>query len=337
MSKNLAVDKKALLDILPYFAGRRIAVVGDLFLDDYIVGQAERLSREAPIPVLEYSNRFQLPGGAANPALNIASLGGVAIPVGIVGADPSGQVLMQKLQEYGLSTQGIVIDPARLTTTKTRILAQGTLVTPQQVARVDRVDRSVPGPAFMKRLLSNLEETAPRVQAILLSDYQTGVVSQEMAEKAVKTAQTHKKILTVDSQGDLNKFRGVHLVKCNRREAEMTVGRSLEGDEDFMDAGKKVVKEIDARALLITRGAEGMSLITKKQAWHLPAANRTEVYDVTGAGDTVIAVATLALAAGADLIPAVQLANYAAGLVVRKLGNAAVTPQELEWAIAHWS
>lgn len=330
-------DKKALLDIISAFAGMRIAVVGDLFLDDYIVGQAERLSREAPIPVLEYTNRFQLPGGAANPALNIASLGGVAIPVGVVGADPSGQVLMQKLQEYGLSTQGIVIDPARLTTTKTRILAQGTLVTPQQVARIDRVDRSPLGPAFSKRLIANLEEIATRVQAILLSDYKTGVVSPEMAETALKTAKNHKKILSVDSQGDLYKFRGFHLVKCNRKEAEAALGKPLESDEEFETAGRKLIKETNAGALLITRGAEGMSLTTKKQALHLAVANRTEVFDVTGAGDTVIAVATLALAAGADLIPAVQLANYAAGLVVRKLGNAAVTPQELEWAIAHWS
>ncbi|MBI2845103.1 MAG: bifunctional hydroxymethylpyrimidine kinase/phosphomethylpyrimidine kinase [Chloroflexi bacterium] len=331
------MDKKDLLDILPDFAGRRIAVVGDLFLDDYIVGQANRLSREAPIPVLEFTRRFQLPGGAANPALNISSLGGVALPLGIVGDDSAGQALLQKLQEYGLSTQGVVIDPARVTTTKTRILAEGMLVAPQQVARVDRVDRSLPGPAFRQRLLSNLEETAPRVQAILLSDYKTGVVSPEVAERAQKLAKANKKVLTVDSQGELSKFQGFDLVKCNRGEAEQAIGHNLEGDEDFADAGKKLMKEINAQALLITRGSEGMSLITKKQTWHLPAANRSEVFDVTGAGDTVIAVATLALAAGADILKAIHLANYAAGLVVRKLGNATVTPQELEWAIEHWS
>ncbi|MBI3286525.1 MAG: bifunctional hydroxymethylpyrimidine kinase/phosphomethylpyrimidine kinase [Chloroflexi bacterium] len=330
------MDKRALLDAVPKLAGRRVAVIGDLFLDDYIVGRAERLSREAPLPVLEYARRFQLPGGACNPAMNIAALGSSAYQVGVVGDDAAGQALLARLQQAGIDTSHMVVDPGRRTTTKTRIMAEGTLLYPQQVARVDWMDRAPLGPAFTQKLREHIQDLAAEVDAFLLSDYKGGVVSEDLIASAVRSAREAGKYITVDSQGDLHKFRGFHLLKCNRREAEIAAGHPLNSEEDFEALGRSLLRDLGAGAVLITRGPEGMSLIMKKQAHHLPAANRSEVFDVSGAGDTVIAVTTLSLAAGLDLVKAAHLANYAAGLVVRKMGNATPTPQELAWAIKNW-
>lgn len=188
-----------------------------------------------------------------------------------------------------------------------------------------------------KALRSHLEEIAPEVEAILLSDYKTGVISGEMIATSLRLAQKHKKVITVDSQGDLYNFSGFDLVKCNRREAEVVLKKTLLNDEACEEAGERLLSELEAKAILITRGADGLSLTTRGSgSFHIPAANRSEVFDVTGAGDTVIAVATLALATGLDPVVGAYLANYAAGLVVRKLGNATVTQEELAWAIENW-
>lgn len=331
------IEKEALLEAIPSLAGKRVVVIGDLFLDDYVVGRPERLSREAPVPVLEFKRRFHIPGGACNPAHNIVSLGGVAYQIGVVGDDEAGKALKRKLEEVGVETSGLVIDPSRPTTTKSRMVAEGTLVFPQQLARVDLVDRRPLDESPAKALRSHLEEIAPEVEAILLSDYKTGVISGEMIATSLRLAQKHKKVITVDSQGDLYNFSGFDLVKCNRREAEVVLKKTLLNDEACEEAGERLLSELEAKAILITRGADGLSLTTRGSgSFHIPAANRSEVFDVTGAGDTVIAVATLALATGLDPVVGAYLANYAAGLVVRKLGNATVTQEELAWAIENW-
>lgn len=289
------------------------------------------------MPVLEFKRRFYLPGGACNPAHNIVSLGGVAYQIGVVGDDEAGKALKRKLEEAGVVTSGVVVDRSRPTTTKSRVVAEGTLVFPQQLARVDLVDRRPLDEATAKALRSHLEEIAPQVEAILLSDYKTGVISSEMIATSVRLAQKHKKVITVDSQGDLYNFTGFDLVKCNRREAEAVLRKPLLSDEAFAEAGERLLSDLEASAILITRGSEGMSLITRGGgSFHIPVANRSEVFDVTGAGDTVIAVATLALAAGVDPVIGAYLANYAAGLVVRKPGNATVKSEELKWAVENW-
>ncbi len=312
-------------------------VVGDVFLDEYVIGRATRLSREAPIPVLEFERRFYLPGGAANPSSNVVALGGVAWQVGVVGDDEPGQQLLQKLREAGIDAAGVVSDPSRPTTTKTRIVAQGSLRFPQQLARIDHLDRRPVGEDVERALITHLETLVPQADAVLVSDYRTGVVSEAVVAAVLEVARRHNRLTTVDSQGNLHKFHAFDLVKCNHAEAQATTGRTLSTEEDFRRAGEALLKELGAQAIVITRGPEGMSLVGTgslcQEYTHLPAANRSEVFDVTGAGDTVIAVLTLALAAGADLLAAAHLANYAAGLVVRKLGNATATPEELVWAI----
>jgi rfaE bifunctional protein kinase chain/domain len=323
-----------LLSIIPRFTGRRILVVGDLCLDEYVIGRAQRLSREAPVPVLEFQKRFTVPGAAANPALNIQALGGSAVIVGVVGDDEAGHVLRQRLLERGINCQGVIIDPSRSTTVKTRVVAEASLLFPQQLVRVDRQDRSQMSQDTKEQLVSLLYSMAPTVDATLLSDYKNGVVCEEVIQACIEAAKGQGKIITVDSQGDLFKFKGFNLVKSNQQEAEAVLGTELTDEKTLNRGGKRLLLRLGARAVLITRGGEGMSLFRQDgPPCHIPAANRSEVFDVTGAGDTVIATVTLALSAGAGFIEAAHLANHAAGLVVRKLGNATTTQQDLRRSI----
>jgi len=332
------IDRDRLIGLLPRLRERRIVVVGDVFLDEYVVGRATRLSREAPIPVLEFERRFCLPGGAANPSSNIVALGGVAQQVGVVGDDEAGQQLLHKLQEAGIDVTRVVTDPSRPTTTKTRIVAQGSLRFPQQLARIDHLDRRPIGKDVEEAIIAHLETLVPQADAVLVSDYRTGVVSEAVVAAVLDVARRHDRLASVDSQGNLHKFHAFDLVKCNHAEAQAVTGRTLSTEDDFQRAGETLLEELGAQAVVITRGPQGMSLLaTTEKYTHLPAANRSEVFDVTGAGDTVIAILTLALAAGVDLLAAAYLANYAAGLVVRKLGNATATPEELAWAIENWT
>lgn len=317
-----------LLEVIPRFTGRRVLVIGDLCLDEYIVGRARRLSREAPVPVLEFEDQFTLPGAATNPALNIQALGGQALMVGVVGEDQAGRVLRRELEELGIGVQGVIVSNPRRTTVKTRVVAEASLIFPQQVVRVDRQDSSSLDSSLLEQLTGCIRSAAPEADAILLSDYKGGVVCPDVIRAAMDVA--GGRIITVDSQGDLFKFKGFTLVKSNVQEAEAVLGRPLADAASLRRAGRGLVKRLAAGAVLITRGGEGMSLFEKGGSdLHLPAANRSEVFDVTGAGDTVIATATLALCAGASMPQAVTLANHAAGLVVRKLGNATTTQEEL--------
>jgi rfaE bifunctional protein kinase chain/domain len=330
-------DRDALLRALSKLGDLNILVLGDLFLDEYVVGRATRLSREAPVPVLEFDRRFYVPGGAANPAHNISALGSRAHQIGVVGDDDSGRKLVDHLRAADIATDGLVIDPTRPTTTKTRIVAEGTLVFPQQLARIDQVERRPLDQTVVSQLAAHLADAATRADALLVSDYKMGVVNDDTVAQALRTSREHGALTTVDSQGDLHKFVGFDIVKCNRREAEAVVGSRLSENADFEQAGLDMLADLKSSAVIITRGAEGLSLVSADRgSLHLPATNRSEVFDVTGAGDTVIAVVTLALAAGLKITEAVQLANYAAGLVVRRLGNAAPTVEELAWAIEHW-
>lgn len=306
-------------------------VLGDLCLDEYILGRAQRLSREAPVPVLEFQERFTVPGAACNPALNIQAAGGQAVVAGVVGDDSPGQQLIEALQRSGIDTFGVLVENGRPTTVKTRVLASHLF--PQQLVRIDQQDRAPLRPRTRSRLREFLLETVPRVDAVLLSDYRNGVLDARLVAYLLPLAEKGRSLVTVDAQSDFAKFRGVSLFRCNREEAENFLGRRIRAD-GFGGAADALRRRLGARMAVITRGAEGMSFVDEHgEAGHIPAANPSEVYDVTGAGDTVIALLTVALAAGASLPDAAVLANYAAGLVVRRLGNATVTPEELAAAV----
>jgi len=327
--------QRELMQWVPRLANARVLVIGDLFLDEYIVGRATRLSREAPIPVLEFVRRSYIPGGAANPAHNICALGGQATLVGLVGRDPAASQLLSELHKAGMDAAGVVVDESRPTTTKTRILAESSLHFPQQLARIDHLDRRTVGGAIEAELLKRIERLLPGVDAVLVSDYQTGVAGPAVVRAALEATHARHKLCTVDAQGSFEKYVGFDLIKANRHEIETALDCRLSSEDGYRRAGERLLYDLKAGAVIITRGAEGLSLVSDTgHHIHLPAANRTEVFDVTGAGDTVIAVATLALLAGANATQAARLANYAAGLVVRKLGNAVVTAEELTQAIA---
>ncbi len=335
------IEQSKLLSAIPQLAGRRVLVVGDLFLDKYWIGRATRLSREAPIPILEFETQRHLPGGGSNPAMNVVALGGRVIQVGVVGDDQAGRTLITLLQGEGISTEGIVIDPERPTTTKTRIVAQGSLRFPQQVARIDQVDRRPLAPSIERQVVARVATLSAPADAVLVSDYRSGLVTPAVVQ-AVRATRQDRRLICVDTQGRLEQFTGFDLAKCNHHEAQSYLQRTRGQADQLGDAATfeattaRLRDTLGVETLLITRGAEGLSLQSAEGYFYLPAANRSEVFDVTGAGDTVIAVATLALAAGQTPLLAAKLANYAAGLVVRKLGVAAPSPDELAWAVKNW-
>jgi rfaE bifunctional protein kinase chain/domain len=329
--------RQQLLVLIPRLAGHRVLVIGDLFLDEYVLGRAGRLSREAPIPVLELMRRFYVPGGAANPAHNICALGGQATVIGLIGRDEAGTHLLSELRRVGINPAGVVVDDSRPTTTKTRIMAEGSLRFPQQLARIDHLDRRSVSNEVEAELVTQVQDLVPTVHAVLVSDYRTGVASQAVVQAVLSSAHAQGKLCTADAQGSFHKYRGFDLIKGNRQEIEAALVCQLQDEEDYRLAGEKLLNDTGVKAAIITRGAEGLSLIARNEGYHhLPAANRSEVFDVTGAGDTVIAIATLALVAGSSTSMAARLANYAAGWVVRKLGNAVATADELAWAVENW-
>ncbi|MFN8522930.1 MAG: PfkB family carbohydrate kinase [Chloroflexota bacterium] len=312
----------------------RLAVLGDLVLDEYIVGRATRLSREAPIPVLDQVDRFTRPGSASNPAMNLVTLGASVDLVGVVGADPAGETLLTDLGAAGISCEHVLQLPGRATSTKTRILAEHASAHRQQVARVDHVPRERLTSPQVAALGDRVHQVASSANAILLSDYKAGVVVSETIDAALRSARSHAIPSLVDSQGDLDRFAGYTLVKSNLPDAEASIGRPLDTEETIGTVGYDLLRTLAAEMVLITRGAAGMSLIRRGGApAHLPPANQSEVWDVTGAGDTVIAVLGLGLAVGLDPLDAARLANHAAGIVVRRLGVVSVGPDELRAAV----
>jgi len=311
-------------------SGLRVLVVGDLVLDEYLIGQVSRLSREAPVPVLEQTRVEYVPGGAANPASNVQSLGSQAVLAGLVGNDEDGRRLQTLLFERGVNLAGVITDPQRPTTRKTRIVAEGAYVFAHHLARVDRLSREPVAGDYERHLCDRISAILPDMDAVLVSDYRLGVITPAVVETIQQMAQTHNVLATVDTQGNLAAFRGFDLLRCNANEAMSYLGRRLENDADYAQALRELARSLQARAVVITRGAEGLSgLGADGTVFHLPASNLTQVFDVTGAGDVLIAVMTLALAAGADLSNAAELGNRAAGVAVTKLGNVSITGADL--------
>lgn len=325
--------RERLLGLIRAFAGKRVLVVGDLVADEYIVGTPLRVSREAPVLILGHRDHYTVPGGATNPGVNARALGADVSLAGVIGDDGPGARLRLELKRHGVHLDGVVCEPGRPTSTKTRILAGDTQLVQQQIVRVDLIDGSDLGERCRRRIIAYLREAIPTVDALILSDYENGVISPEIIAAALPLAR--EKIVTVDSHGDLGRFQGVTALTPNQPEAEATLGYLFADAAGLERAGDELLDKTGARGVLITRGSQGMSLFERDHApVHLPASNLTEVFDPTGAGDTVAATFTLALTAGATMAEAARLANIAAGLVVRRVGCATTTPAELAAAVA---
>lgn len=321
----MGATREELAPLVARLAGLRVLVVGDLVLDEYLTGRPARVSREAPVLVLDEVEREYRVGSAGNPASNIGALGSHATLIGVLGTDAAGHQLTERLAALGIGDEGLLRVAGGQTATKTRILAQGYtggLYGRQQVLRLDRVPVVLPEQAA--RCGQALAQLAGEQDAILLSDYRAGVIG----EHTIGAARASGRLLAVDSQGDVSRFRGADLVKLNQAEAQVALGSS-----QILEQADALRRGLEIGALVITLGADGMALFDETGSRRLPALAVSEVFDVTGAGDTVIAVLTLGLAAGLRLDDSAALANAAASVVVRRLGAATVSPAELRDAL----
>lgn len=318
-----------LKSIVDGFAKQKILVIGDVILDEYITGRPTRVSREAPVPVLELESKRYIAGGAANPAANVLSLGGRAIQVGVIGEDEAGAQLMRILEAQGIDVSGVVSRADRPTTVKTRILAQMGFRFPQQVTRIDTLTRRPIDGETESRLVELVGEGLADIDAALLSHYDGGLLGPALVQRIRALCSANDVLLTADVQGAFDSFSQLDVIKCNADDARRYLNRELETDDDFSEAARQLHDQLGCRrAAIITRGARGATLAADGESAHCPAPSVSDVFDTVGAGDTAIATLTLALAAGASATDAVRLANIASGIVVRYFGN--YTPSQAE-------
>jgi rfaE bifunctional protein kinase chain/domain len=326
------------LALIDGFSGRRIVVIGDIIADEFIYGEVARVSREAPVLILKYDTTQMVAGGAGNAANNVAALGGWARLAGIVGADPEGRRLLSAFPP-GVERTFVVRAKQYGTPVKTRILAGGIHSSKQQVVRIDR-DADWPLSAAVSRAFrATVARAVEDCDAVLLSDYGSGLVTPQLAEfvraKTARRSRRRRIPVLVDSRYQLVDYRGLTACTPNQSEAEQVLGIDIDNDMDMLDrVGRRLLRRTGMEAVLITRGSRGMALFEAKQPTiHIPIFGSDEIADVTGAGDTVIATMTLALAGGASFYEAARLANYAGGLVVMKRGTATVSARELAAAV----
>jgi len=326
---------KRLKEALARLAGRRVVVVGDLIADEYLFGKPARISREAPVLILRFTDREMRLGGAANAAHNVHALGATVLPVGLLGRDGAGDEVDALFRQAGMTTEGIARKADRPTPVKTRIMAGGYQATRQQVVRLDREPEGSLADAAEARLIDRLRAAATGAQAFLVSDYGYGTVTPRVYEIVLELARARRVPVTVDSRYELPRFRGATAATPNEPEVEALTGQELADEGAVEKAGRMVLERLDARLLLLTRGSRGMALFEREgPVTFMPIHGSDEIADVTGAGDTVISTFTVALAAGAAPGEAAWLANVAGGVVVMKRGTATVTASELAAALA---
>ncbi len=335
--------------LIPRLRGKRMGVLGDFMLDRYLWGTASRLSPEAAVPVVDFVEQSECLGGAGNVAANIAALGAKAETFGAAGNDEPGRALQKCLRAAGIADKGVIADSKRITAVKTRIIARH-----QQVVRVDHERREPLRGETQEKLLRLLFTALKHLDALVVSDYDKGLITDDFAERVLSAAhQLHVPVFVKPKTSRLYAYRGARAIVCNAKEAGFYVTRSL-GDEKFLEeAGHALLARFGCSAVVITRGDKGMNVFEESspRSIHIPAtgfevtyarvgrpgiergATGRQVFDVTGAGDTVLSVLSLAVAAGASLTDAAMLANVAAGVVVGKLGTASVNPEELLHAL----
>ena len=318
-------------EILDQAAGKRAVVLGDMVLDEHIIGAARRLSREAPLPVIEQQERLLIPGAATNVATNLRGLGCEVAVAGVVGADAMADSLRDELERRGIRTEGLLPDPDRVTAVKLRIWAGGDRQRPQSmIARVDRLDRSAVKPETADRMASYLEHAIAEADALVISDYEAGVVNPSVLNAALPAARAAGLVVTADAHGGLARFRDATLLTPNQPEAEAELGREITSTADALNAAGELRRLVGVEAVLVTLGAAGMALDAGPCGREfIPAAFAGRVADPSGAGDTVAAAMTAALLGGATPIEAAALASLGARVVVRQLGVAVVSAEEI--------
>jgi rfaE bifunctional protein kinase chain/domain len=322
------LSKKRLRECIKNLANGKIIVVGDLLIDELLEGKPERISREAPVLILEHMETELIPGGAANTAHNITALGASCHAIGVCGKDEYAAKLATLLEKFGI-THSLVQDPSRPTTVKTRILSRSYAIR-QQLLRLDRISHATIDSVVQSLLSERLERAANGYNAVILSDYRAGVISDNVIATSRKVAAQHGLLYVIDAQEGFERFQAATLLTPNQPDAEKAVGYTFDTREKLLKGGQDLLLLTGAQAILITRGPEGMVLFrTGQPPVYMPVFNRSEVFDVTGAGDTVVATMTLALSTGSSVEEAMALGNLAAGIVVRKPGTAVTSQEEL--------
>ena len=321
------LPKKRALDIISSFARTGVLVVGDVMVDHFIWGKVSRISPEAPVPVVDVQKDSVMLGGCANVLNSIYAMGGKAYVAGVIGSDDIGKILLRELRQKKIETHGIIVDKKRPTTLKTRIVAHG-----QQVVRFDKENKQAILPKETGKILEYVESMRKKIGAVVISDYNKGVVSKALVTGISDIVRDSGVVICVDPKhNDFSIYEGVHVITPNHHEAQRAAGMGITNGEDLERLSEKILKAHGFKAMLVTRGEEGMSLFEngRKIVHTYFPTQAKEVYDVTGAGDTVIGVLALSLAAQAKLKEATCLANLAAGIVVGKIGTSAVSREEL--------
>jgi len=325
------MNRQELIDVVRRFADQRIVIIGDAIADRFVHGSISRVSREAPVFILQHQHTETLPGGAANCAMNLVALGAKVSLISVTGSDEAGDELRAKLESAGVNVDGVIASDKVQTTTKVRILAGHSHGNKQQVIRIDYEGAVLNDDDIRDALLSKLQQAVTRANAFVISDYNYGVVNAQTADLIRKEASVP---VLVDSRFRLLDYPGFSAATPNQEEVENLIGAPIASAEQLERAAAMLKQRLGHRALLVTRGAEGMTLVESDAApLHIHAVGAQQPVDVTGAGDTVIATFALALASGASFADAARLANYAGGLVVMKRGTATVSAAELEHSI----
>lgn len=310
--------------------GRKILVVGDMVADVYVDGRISRISREAPVLVLEEAGEKVVAGGAANVVNNVASMGGEVFAVGVLGDDKNAEGLRKILGDNGVHLEGLVMDKTRPTISKTRIIAGGRATVSQQIVRIDKESKEPLSKKMEAALISKLDKLMPNVDGIILSDYGAGTITDSVKKLVIRYSAQNKIPSMVDSRYNVGSFAGVGFVKQNDSELASFVGHSVNDMTSLIAAGTSLLSKLNANGVLITRGELGMSLFERGGAvHHIPVTDKSEVFDVSGAGDTCVAAFMLSIAAGLAPPVAARVSNYASGIAVRKMGTATVNIIEL--------
>ena len=325
------MDKEKLLGFIKQIGDAKILVVGDLALDEMVYGDTERISREAPVLILQHTHTKFILGGASNAAHNVSEInGGKVSVIGIIGDDYQANDLRNAFKEANIDCSSLIVDKCRKTITKTRISGSVSSSITQQIVRIDRQTNAPISKETEAKMIAEIEKLVPKHDAIILSDYHIGTLTDNVIKAVVDTAKKYDKKVIVDAQKDLGRYKGITSMTPNLPDTQKYVGLYLRDKEDFLKAGNKLLDETNAEAILITCGADGMVVVEKNDKYtHIPVFNKAEVFDVTGAGDTVTAVYTLALAIGAEPVYAAIIGNIAAGIVVKQYGCATTSIDEI--------
>ena len=305
------------------FAGKKIAVIGDMMLDCYFWGEVKRISPEAPVPVVEVGDEFYRFGGAANVALNVIKLGGIPIPIGVIGYDNDGTIFTSLINDNQIHSDGIFVDESRPTTAKTRVIAHN-----QHVVRIDKESKDYINEEMRKKIYSYLESHSKKLDGIILQDYNKGVLTPELIDKIIHLANKNEILVTVDPKfNNFFAYKNVTVFKPNRKEAEDVLGMKIRTASDVSSAGKIFIDRLKAKNVLLTLGEEGIAIFEEHQPEKRMPTKAIKVADVSGAGDTVISTLTMALAANSNIHEASYLANFAAGIVCGEVG---IVPIEID-------